>query len=96
MRYDIDLELEVGDDEKHVLDFHWDQTWGKVRVDVDGVEVLKDRVIGGFKTTRRWELCVGDVEVHEVLIEKHAPRFFGGFQRQEVKVFVDGDLAGES
>jgi len=96
MRYNIDLEVNVGDDEQHVVDFHWDQTWGKVRVCVDGVEVLKDRVLGGIKTTRRWELSVGESEVHDVLIEKRAPRFFGGLQRQEVKVFVDGDLVSES
>ncbi len=96
MRYDIDLELEVGDDETHVVDFHWDQTWGKVRAGVDGVQVLKDRVLGGFKTTRRWELSVGEAEVHDVVFEKRAPRFFGGFQKQTVKVFVDGDLVRES
>ena len=97
MGLDIDFSFEVGDEEKHRVDFHWGQIFGRVRVTVDDVEVVQHNRPQAFKSTlrRKFEFTVGHDEVHEVVIEKTSHRFLGGARKQTCQAFVDGELVGE-
>jgi hypothetical protein len=97
MGLNIDFAFDVGDRETHHVAFHWGQSFGRVRITVDAVEVLeKNRAINVRSTaTRKFEFPVGETEVHRVLIEKISPRLLGGARRQKCRAFVDGELVGE-
>jgi hypothetical protein len=98
MGLDIDFEFDVGEEEKHRVAFHWGQLWGKLRITVDGVEVVqKNQPFSLFRSTkvRKFEFSVGEPESHAVVIEKTKPRFMGGARRQRCRAFVDGELYGE-
>ena len=97
MGLDIDFALEVGDEEKHRVAFHWGQLWGRVRITVDSEEVVqKNRPFTLRSTrTRKFEFSVGHTEVHAVVIQKTSPRLLGGARKQSCQVFVDGELVGE-
>jgi hypothetical protein len=97
MGLDIDFSFEVGDEEKHLVDFHWGQLFGRVRVTVDGIEVVQHNrpVIFGSTAQRKFAFSVGEDEVHSVVIEKTSHRFLGGARKQKCQAFVDGALVGE-
>ena len=97
MRLDIDFTFEVGTEERHMVTFHWGQMLGRIRITVDGDEVVaKNRAIPlGRTRTRTFELSVGHLEVHDVVIEKVAKRLLSGARRQKCRAFVDGELIGE-
>ena len=40
MGLDIDFTFDVGDEERHRVDFHWGQLFGRVRITVDDHEVM--------------------------------------------------------
>lgn len=90
-----DVAFEVGREEKHHVEFRWGQFWGLARIWVDGVEVLHERHNFGLSLTRRYEVSVGDVEIHSVAIEKRRPRVNAGLRKQTLLVFVDGDLVAK-
>jgi hypothetical protein len=97
MGLDIDFSFDVGDEEKHRVDFHWGQLFGRVRVTVDDVEIVQHNRPMMFKQThhRKFAFSVGQHEVHAVVIEKTSHRFLGGARRQKCQAFVDGELVGE-
>jgi hypothetical protein len=97
MGLDIDFSFDVGEHERHRVAFHWGQLWGRVRITVDGEEVVTHNKAVNLRSdlTRRFELSVGDPEVHPVVIEKTRKRILGGARRQRCRAFVDGELIGE-
>jgi hypothetical protein len=97
MGLDIDFEFYLGDTEQHRVDFHWGQTFGRVRITVDDVEVLGETKALRFHSSpvRTFEFSVGHTEQHAVRIEKIRKRFLGGARKQSCRVFVDGALIGE-
>ena len=97
MGLDIDFAFDVGEKEKHRVEFHWGQLFGRVRVTVDDVEVVQhnrprcsDRRRAGSSSSPS-----GEHEVHAVVIEKISHRFLGGARKQKCQAFVDGELVGE-
>ena len=97
MGLDIDFSFEVADSERHRVAFHWGQVWGKVQISVDGDLVVRRRYTfrAGWSNTQKYEVTVGQSEVHSVVIEKTKQRLLGGFRKQVCRVFVDGQLVGE-
>jgi len=97
MGLDIDFAIDVGEEEKHRVAFHWGQLFGRVRITVDDVEVVeKNRAISfGSPRTKKFEFSVGQAEVHDVVIEKTRKRFLGGARKQHCRVVVDGELVAE-
>ncbi len=69
-KWDVRYQVEIGTEERHVLDVSWDQVWGLMSVRVDGNEVVHRRHLFGFRRLRRYELSVGEHEVHKVVVEK--------------------------
>jgi hypothetical protein len=97
MGLDIDFAFEVGDAERHRVQFHWGQLFGRVRITVDNVEVMQESkaLSLGSRQVRKFEFSVGETEPHAVLIEKTRKRFLGGARHQACRAFVDGELIGE-
>jgi hypothetical protein len=97
MGLDIDFGFDVGEEEKHRVEFHWGQLFGRVRITVDDEEVVqKNRAVNlGSTKVRKFEFPVGTAEQHHVLIEKETPRLLAGARKQKCRAFVDGELVGE-
>jgi hypothetical protein len=97
MGLDIDFAIEIGEQEKHLVTFHWGQLFGRVRIIVDGEQVVEKNQAFTLRTppTRKFEFSVGQAETHDVVIEKTRKRVLGGARKQDCKVLVDGSLVGE-
>lgn len=94
-KWDVRYQVEIGAEERHVLDVSWDQVWGLMSVRVDGNEVVHRRHLFGFRRVRRYELSVGEREVHKVLVEKRKALLVAGVRTQAVDVYVDGEKLDE-
>jgi hypothetical protein len=95
-KWDVRYQVEIGDEERHVLDVSWDQVWGLMSIRVDGTEIVHRRHLFGLRRVRRFELSVGDHEVHKVVVEKRKTLLVGGVRHQAVDVLVDGEKVDES
>jgi hypothetical protein len=97
MGLNIDFAIDVGKEEKHRVAFHWGQLFGRVRITVDGVQVVEKNQALSFRSprTKKFEFSVGQAEVHDVVIEKTRKRFLGGARKQGCRVVVDGELVAE-
>ena len=90
------LRFSVGVEEKHDVLFTYDQVWGRVTLDVDGVTILRDTVVMSFRLVRTWNVVVGTGEMHNVRIEKHRPLLFSFLRPQPLFAYVDGVLVAQS
>jgi hypothetical protein len=87
------FEFEVGEEEKHRVEFSHDLFWGRLECHVDGkyipVEGLQH--FGGHVEAVR-SFLIGNVEKHEVRIQLIRPLIFAGFRKDwKYKVFVDNN-----
>jgi len=90
------LTFSVGDQEKHMVVFTFDQKWGWLTISVDDVLIVKKLVTFTFRLVTAFDFSVGHAEVHNVRIEKHRA-LVGSFARpQPIKGFVDGVLVAEN
>ncbi len=94
-KWDVRYQVEIGQEERHILDVSWDQVWGLMSIRVDGSEVVRRRHLFGLRRVRRYELSVGEHEVHQVVVEKRKTLVIGGVRHQSVDVFVDGEKVDE-
>lgn len=90
------LTFPVGQREIHRVSFRFDQTWGWVTIEVDGVVVVKTLVTVSVGLVRTYDLTVGTDEVHHVRIEKTRPLFYSFARPQPLRAFVDGVLVAEN
>jgi hypothetical protein len=93
--FKIALSFEVGDAEKHHVDFTFNQFWGPLAILVDGQPVVGDLRILSLNLVKTYELTVGVTEKHAVKIEKTRPLFFAGFRSQIARAYVDGQLVAQ-
>ncbi|MBC9943844.1 hypothetical protein ICL81_04795 [Leucobacter sp. cx-328] len=84
------MSLVVGFEEKHLVEFSFDEFWGGIKITVDGVKVMGTVQILSFSTMKAWEITVGTNEQHHVRFEKRRAQFFAAFKPQPVRVYVDG------
>ena len=89
-RHEMSLDFNVGSDPSHLVSFHFNKMVGNLVISVDGNPVIKDFRLFSLKSTKRYELLVGEPS-HEVAIEKRRPRIFAGFRSQEIVAYVDGE-----
>ena len=82
----------VGAQEKHQVDFSFDQFMGNVEIRIDGQPAIKDFRLLSLSLTKRYEFVVGVNERHEVAIEKKRKLFLAGLRPQHYRVFIDGHL----
>jgi hypothetical protein len=90
----LEFEFEVGESERHNVEFRFDQLWGPLKISVDNQPVIKKFEMFSLKRTGRYEFSVGSTEPHEVRIEKKRKALVGGFQAQECVTYVDGREVG--
>lgn len=83
----------VGVNEKHQVDFSFDQFVGNLEIRVDGQPAVKDFRMLSLKLTKRYELMVGVDEKHHIAIEKRRKLFLAGLRPQTYRIFIDGKLA---
>jgi len=82
----------VGIEEKHQIDFSFDQFVGNLEIRVDGQPLVKDFRMFSLKLTKRYEFTVGTTEQHQIAIEKKRKLFLAGVRPQQYRVFIDGQL----
>lgn len=82
----------IGQEEKHRVDFSFDQVIGNLEIKVDGQTAIKDFRFASLKLTKRYEFIVGVSEKHSVAIEKRRKLFLAGMRPQQYRVFIDGQL----
>ncbi|MFF9563540.1 hypothetical protein ACF1AJ_09365 [Leifsonia sp. NPDC014704] len=89
------LSFTVGQDEKHVVDFAFDQMWGWLTIAVDRAVIIKKFITFSLHLRRTFEFTVGNVERHAIRIEKSRPLFASFARPQPTRAFCDGVLVAE-
>jgi hypothetical protein len=82
-------------DEKHRVDFSFNQFLGNWSISVDGVRRKRGLRVISMELVKKYELRVGDAEQYNVVIEKERKLLFAGFRKQKYRVFVDDQLVHE-
>jgi hypothetical protein len=88
----MQFSFNVGVNEKHQVDFSFDQFIGNLEIRVDGQPRLKDFRMFSLSLTKRYEFTVGVSERHDVIIEKKRKLFLAGLRPQQYRIFIDGQL----
>lgn len=88
----MDFSLEIGQTEKHLLEFHFNQMVGDLVIKVDGNPVVKDFRMFSFSLVKTYAFDVPGTEPLSVQIEKERRLFLAGVRPQKYRVFVNGQL----
>ena len=94
-RWDRDFAFDVGNTERHRVEVRWSQAGGLAEIRVDGRPALRDRAQFTLRRTQRYQIDVGENEVHSITVEKRRRAALGGLQKQTFRALVDGQLVGE-
>ncbi len=89
--FNSDINLVVGQSEKHEVHFLRNQMTGRVRIMVDGVTQLRKIEIYSSLTSS-YKLSLGTAEHHDVTFVKSRPRIFAPWRIQPIQVLVDGTV----
>ena len=92
--------LEIGEKEKHQINYYRNWFFGTERLRLDGQLLDSRSVISpsnyvSFPLCRRREFVVGTIEKHSVVFEKERPLLIAGIRPHTYRVFVDGKLVFE-
>ncbi len=90
----LEFQFEVGEEERHEVNFRFNRTYGPVTISVDDQKVVHKLKMFSLAKTERYELAVGESERHDVVIEKTRKRWLGGFFPQECVAYVDEKEVG--
>jgi hypothetical protein len=82
----------VGVNEKHRVDFSFDQFIGNLEIRIDEQQAVKDFRMFSVSLTKRYEFTVGEQEKHDIVIEKKRKLFLAGLRPQQYRIFIDGQL----
>jgi hypothetical protein len=88
--FKVAFTFEVGDAEKHLVGFSYDQFWGGLGITVDGISALRTIRMFSVSMVKTYEFVIGIEEKHTVRFDKTRKLFFAGFRPQIVRAFVDG------
>lgn len=92
--------LEIGDKEKHRIDYYRNWFFGTERLRADGEIVASRSAVSpsnyvSIPLCRRYEFNIGTSEPHLVVFEKERPLILAGIRPHKYRVFVDGKLVHE-
>jgi len=82
----------VGVNEKHRVDFSFDQFVGNLEIRIDGQPAIKDFRMFSLRLTKRYEFVVGEQEQHQIAIEKKRKLLLAGVRPQHYSIYIDGAL----
>ena len=85
--------FDVGETERHRVDFSFDRWGGKIKITVDGNLVDADRLLVSVRLTRSYQFNVGQAERHAVVIQKTRKLLFAGLRPSTYQISVDGQPA---
>ena len=92
----MQFEFEVGDTEKHRVQFRRDRWSGNVTIKADDQCIVST---GGqafsFQLVREYNFTLGEAEEHTVRIEHSWPLLVAGSHEHTYRVFVDGHTIQE-
>lgn len=88
----MQFSFRVGTNEKHQVDFSFDQFMGNLEIRVDSQTIVKDFRMFSLSLTKRYQFTVGVQERHDVIIEKKRKLFLAGVRPQQYRIFIDGEL----
>jgi hypothetical protein len=91
----LEFTFPVGESERHIVHFSFDQSWGFLTISVDGNPVIRDWRLISFSLTKQYRLTVGEKERHDVVIVKERKLVGAPLRSQTCRVFIDGTPAGE-
>jgi len=91
----MNFKLEVGNKEKHLIEFNFNLFWGSLYIKVDNRRIIKDFEIYSLKLIRTYEFEVGVKEKHIIRIEMQRKLFFACFRKRHYKVYLDNNLIKE-
>jgi hypothetical protein len=87
----IQFDFEVGEKEKHKVEFIFNRTWGNIIFNVDGKRVYKTMLWFAFSTNIPYKIIVGEKERHNVEVLMIRPLWFAGFRGGwKFNVSIDG------
>jgi hypothetical protein len=90
----VNLDVSVGDVERHTVHYFRNAFTGRVRIAVDGNSVQSNIEWATWKMEKSYECPVGESERHLVTFVKTRKKVAPGFRKQPVTAYVDGVLAG--
>lgn len=90
------LAFTVGDRERHQVVCTWDQFTGRLRITVDGREVVSTLRMFSIRTSAHYDFTVGGEQRHEVRITKERPVALAAFRPQPITAYVDGREVGRT
>jgi len=90
------LSFVVGEREHHDVVLFYSKFSGRLAIDVDGEEVVREVATRSLELVDSREFRVGARESHVVRIDKHREKLFPAFRRQPVRAYVDGQLVAEA
>ena len=85
----------VGNQEKHKVDYHFNQMWGKTTIKVDDKKVFSAfKLFKSPFSTKQEPVTfeVGDKEKHKVAIQQTTAPFMAGFFSVKYEAYVDDKL----
>ncbi len=90
----MEFEVEIGNKEKHTLQFSRNRYTGQVKILVDNKEVASKSPLNpathiSFVLTHRFEFRVGSDEKHIIRIEHTRPLLVAGFRKHWYRIFID-------
>ena len=89
--------LDIGDTDRHRIEYERNWFTGKERLLADGELVASRTILSpsnyvSFPLARRYEFTVGTTKPHAVVFEKERPLLIAGIRPHTYRVFVDGQL----
>jgi hypothetical protein len=90
----VEFKFEVGQNEKHEVQFSRNRHTARIKVLVDNEEVASQNPLNlathiSFKLTKRFEFPVGSQEKHLIRIEHIRPLLVAGFRKHLYRIFID-------
>lgn len=86
------FDFEVGNEEKHKIQFTHDLFWGNLKLFVDGLNIPVESLPHfSFRLFFVRTFLIGDKEKHEVRVQIIRPSTFASFRNDwKYKTFIDG------
>ena len=87
--------VEIGNEEKQLISYHFNKFWGNVKICVNGKKVKSDFRMYSINLSKTYEFNVGLKETHQIKIVKIRPQLNAAFSSNTYQIFVDGTLFKE-